>query len=153
MSGPVSATAEAGSTTYCVEDNGKGIPTEYLDKIFDLFTRLEPDTAKGEGLGLTIARRMIERQGGKIWVNSEVGEGSKFYIPDHVRNFLDAVKSRQDPIEPVEIGHRTATLCHLGNIAMRLKRKIRFDPATEQIPGDQEAQAMLARPMRPPWHL
>ena len=78
---------------------------------------------------------------------------SKFYIPDHVRNFLDAVKSRQDPIEPVEIGHRTATLCHLGNIAMRLKRKIRFDPATEQIPGDQEAQAMLARPMRPPWHL
>jgi len=78
---------------------------------------------------------------------------SKFYIPDHVRNFVDAVKSRQDPIEPVEIGHSTATLCHLGNVAMRLKRKIRFDPAKEEIPGDEEAHAMLGRPMRPPWHL
>lgn len=78
---------------------------------------------------------------------------SKFYIPDHARNFLDAVKSRKDPIEPVEIGHRTAMLCHLGNIAMRLKRKIRFDPEKGQIVGDEEANRMLGRPMRAPWHL
>jgi len=70
-----------------------------------------------------------------------------------VRNFLDAVKSRQDPIQPVEVGHRTATICHLGNIAMRLKRKIRWDPDQEQIVGDDEAAAMLRRPNRPPWHL
>ncbi len=75
------------------------------------------------------------------------------YIPDHVRNFLDSVKSRQDPIESVEIGHRTATLCHLGNIAMRLRRKIRWDPDKEQILGDDEASQMLTRPMRAPWHL
>ena len=72
---------------------------------------------------------------------------------NHVRNFLDSVKSRQDPIEPVEVGHRTASLCHLGNIAMKLHRKIRWDPKEEQILGDDEAAAMLSRPMRAPWQL
>jgi len=71
----------------------------------------------------------------------------------HVRNFLNAVKSRKDPIEPVEIGHRTATICHLGNIAMKLKRKIKWDPDTEQIIGDEEATAMLSQPMRDPWKI
>ena len=52
----------------------------------------------------------------------------KYYLPDHVRNFLDCIKSRQDPIAPVEVGHRSVSVCHLGNIAMRLKRKIRWDP-------------------------
>ena len=47
---------------------------------------------------------------------------------NHYRNFLDCVKSRREPIEPVEAGHRTASLCHLGNIAMMLKRKIAWDP-------------------------
>ena len=73
------------------------------------------------------------------------------YSLDHVRNFLDCVKSRQDPVEPVEAGHRTASLCHLGNIAMKLRRKIRWDPQQEQIIGDDEASRMLSRPMRAPW--
>ena len=80
-------------------------------------------------------------------------KSTSYLIPDHVRNFLDAVKSRKDPIEPVEVGHRTATICHLGNLAMLLKRKIRWDPDKEQIVGDDEAAAMLTRPMRAPWHL
>lgn len=80
-------------------------------------------------------------------------KGTSYLIPDHVRNFLDAVKSRQDPIQPVEVGHRTATICHLGNIAMRLKRKLRWDPDQEQILGDDEAAAMLRRPGRAPWQL
>ncbi|MBI5685639.1 MAG: Gfo/Idh/MocA family oxidoreductase [Verrucomicrobia bacterium] len=71
---------------------------------------------------------------------------------NHYRNFLDAVKSRKDGIEPVETGHRTSMLCHLGNIAMLLKRKIKFDPQTEQIVGDDEAAKMLSRPLRAPWH-
>jgi hypothetical protein len=70
---------------------------------------------------------------------------------NHYRNFIEAVKSRQDPIEPVEIGHRTASLCHLGNIAMRLKRKITWDPQAQQCPNDPEANAMLKRPYRQPW--
>ncbi len=71
---------------------------------------------------------------------------------NHYRNFLDCVKSRQDPVEPAEIGHRTASLCHLGNIAMILNKKIRWDPKQEQIVGDAEAAKMLARPRRAPWN-
>jgi len=70
---------------------------------------------------------------------------------NHFRNFLDCVKSRQEPIEPVETGHHTATLCHLGNIAMILKRKIRWDPKREKVLNDAEAQSMTARPLRAPW--
>jgi len=51
------------------------------------------------------------------------------------------------------VGHRTATICHLGNLAMLLKRKIRWDPDKEQVVGDDQAAAVLARPLRPPWHL
>lgn len=75
------------------------------------------------------------------------------YYNDHVRNFLDCVKSRQEPIEPVEIGHRTASICHLGNIGIRLMRKLRWDPDEERFVDDEEANRMLARPMRAPWHL
>jgi len=79
--------------------------------------------------------------------------GSKQYIPDHVRNFLDCVRSRQDPIGLVEIGHRTASICHLGNIAMMLKRKVQWDPEKEQFVNDDEANGMLDRPMRAPWKM
>jgi hypothetical protein len=72
---------------------------------------------------------------------------------DHVRNFIDCVKSREDPTEFVEAGHRTASLCHLGNIAMKLRRKIRWDPKQEQIVDDEEAAKMLGRPLRAPWTL
>jgi predicted dehydrogenase len=71
--------------------------------------------------------------------------------PDHYRNFLDCVKSRRAPVEPVEAGHRTATVAHLGNIAMILHRKFRWDPAKEEVLGDTEASGMLARPARAPW--
>ncbi len=72
---------------------------------------------------------------------------------NHYRNFVDAVKSREDPIEPVEVGHRTTTLCHLGNIAMLLGRKVPWDPATQSCPNDPEAESMLQRPYRAPWRL
>ena len=79
--------------------------------------------------------------------------GSKQYIPDHVRNFLDCVRTRQDPAGPVEIGHRTASICHLGNIAMMLKRKVEWDPEKEQFVNDDEANRLLDRPMRAPWQM
>jgi hypothetical protein len=73
--------------------------------------------------------------------DSIIGPDEKrLYVSEnHYPNFLDCVKSRKDPIEPVETGHRTSMLCHLGNIAMRLKRKIKFDPQTQRILGDDEA--------------
>jgi predicted dehydrogenase len=70
---------------------------------------------------------------------------------NHHENFLACVASREKPICDVEIGHRTATACHLANIALRLSRKIEWDAAAEKIIGDDEASAMLARAWRPPW--
>ena len=71
----------------------------------------------------------------------------------HVRNFLDCVKSRTEPIAPVEVGHRSASLCHLGNVAIRLGRNVTWDPKLEQFPGDDEANRLLTRPMRSPWQM
>jgi predicted dehydrogenase len=70
---------------------------------------------------------------------------------DHQRNFIECVKSRQEPAAPVEIGHRSASLCHLGNIALRLKAKLKWDPAKEQFIGSDEANALLHRPVRGTW--
>ena len=69
---------------------------------------------------------------------------------DHVRNFLDAVKSREDPIEPVEVGLSSASLCLLGNMAQILKRKYSWDPKTERS-TDEDVNRMLSREMREPW--
>lgn len=71
--------------------------------------------------------------------------------PNHYRNFLDCVKSRKDGAEPVEIGHRVSMLCHLGNIAMVLKKTVKFDAKSEQVVGNDEAAKMLSRPIRGPW--
>lgn len=70
---------------------------------------------------------------------------------NHHQNFLESMQSRELPICDVEIGHRTATACHLGNIAIRLGRSIRWNSVQEQIEGDDEAAAMVARPQRAPW--
>jgi len=69
----------------------------------------------------------------------------------HGRNFLDSIKSRELPICDVEIGHRSATVCHLGNIVARLGRGVKWDPQAEKIIGDEDAQLMTDRPYRAPW--
>ena len=69
------------------------------------------------------------------------------------RNFLDCVKTRKDPYFPVDIGHRVSSLCHLGNIALELGRKLRWDPKLERFVDDEEANRRLSRPMRAPWKL
>ncbi len=71
----------------------------------------------------------------------------------HHRNFLDCVKSREDPIASAEIAHRSTTVCHTGNICLRLGRSLQWDPETEHFIGDNEANRMMARSMRAPWHL
>jgi predicted dehydrogenase len=73
--------------------------------------------------------------------------------PIHTRQWLQCVRQRHGLTCDVEIGHRTATACHLGNIARWLGRPVRWDPETETFPGDDEANALLSRPMAPPWQL
>jgi predicted dehydrogenase len=69
----------------------------------------------------------------------------------HVRNFLDCVKSRKEPISDLESGHRVATVCHLANLSLRLGRRLRWDADREMVLGDTEAARMLVRPYRAPW--
>lgn len=78
-------------------------------------------------------------------VPREAGRGGEH------RNFIDCVKSRRPCYAPAETGHRTSTISHLGNIAMLLGRKVRWDPAKERFVNDAEADGMLSRTQREPW--
>jgi ketosteroid isomerase-like protein len=72
---------------------------------------------------------------------------------DHRRNFLDAIKTRQPTISPVEAAVRAETVCQQAHIAMKLARKLRWDPIKEAFVDDEQANRMLSRAMRSPWHL
>jgi len=71
---------ELAQSIYCVEDNGVGIEPAYQDKIFEIFQRLDPDKKPGQGLGLTIVRRILDMNNGKILVESEPGKASRFFV-------------------------------------------------------------------------
>jgi predicted dehydrogenase len=73
--------------------------------------------------------------------------------PAHVRNFLDSVKSRQQPIENLEVGHHISTVAHLGNLALRTGRKIVWDHAKEQVMNDAAANQLVCAKYREPWKL
>lgn len=72
---------------------------------------------------------------------------------NHHRNFLECIKNRRETAAPAEVAHRTATMAHLGNIAMILGRKLDWNPEKEQFVNDSSANRLLSRPMRSPWHL
>jgi hypothetical protein len=72
---------------------------------------------------------------------------------DHVRNFLDCIKTRENPISDIEIGHRSTTTCLLANISLRTGHQIRWDGNSEKILDDKEASRWLDRPYRRPWTL
>jgi predicted dehydrogenase len=71
----------------------------------------------------------------------------------HVGNFLDCLRTRKRPNADVEEGHRTAVMCHLGNISMRLGRSLKWDAVKQEVAGDSEANAWLLKPYRAPWRL
>jgi predicted dehydrogenase len=73
--------------------------------------------------------------------------------PEGWPTFVEAIKSRKHTGGSAEPAHRCATLLHLANIAIRMGRKIRYDPVAEQILGDEEANRLVSQPMRAPWHL
>lgn len=72
---------------------------------------------------------------------------------DHFRNFIDCVKSREQPICNAEVGHRSSSVCNLGNISMLLGRRLHWDPKAEQFKNDDEANLMIARELRGDWSL
>lgn len=76
----------------------------------------------------------------------------RLYASDnHMGNFFDCVRTRKQPICEAEIGHRSASVCHLGVIALRLGRKLQWNPQRERFEGDKDANKWLSREMRKPW--
>jgi len=71
--------------------------------------------------------------------------------PEHNRNFIDCVKSREETMCPVEMAIRCDTICQIASIAAQTGRAIQWDPEKEAIVGDAEASQMLARPYRDQW--
>lgn len=79
--------------------------------------------------------------------------GSRNYHFTHVQNFVDCMRSRKQPNSDIEKGHKSAVSCHLANIAARLQRYVKWDPAKQEIVGDAEAASMAGREYRSPWAL
>jgi len=76
------------------------------------------------------------------------------YPPDnHVRAFLDCVKTRQQPVSHAEVAHRSISACHVANACKRLGRPVKWDPAKEEFIGDEEANRLRSRAYREPWYL
>jgi len=84
-----------------------------------------------------------------------IGSNEKhvYLSEDHYKNWLSAIRTREKPICDVEVGHRTASVCTLGNIAYELKRPLNWNPKKEKFKRDKEANALLSRPMRKEWEI
>jgi hypothetical protein len=88
-------------------------------------------------------------------LNSVIGEKEIHLYTDESEhaNFLKCIRSRKQTYHPVEDLHRTSTMAHMGNIAMKLQRKLNWDPDKEEFVGDAEANMMRSREERDPWTL
>jgi predicted dehydrogenase len=95
----------------------------------------------------------IIREPAKDSLTAKKFPGGQDPRPAHVRNFLDCVKSRQQPVENLEVGQHISTVAHLGNIALRSGRKIVWDSAKERIVNDHEADKLVGVQYRKPWKL
>lgn len=86
-------------------------------------------------------------------INSVIGpnEVHLYKSSDQHGNWLDCIKTRKQPISPVEVGHRACSACLIHHIVMKLKRKVRWDPVHEKFINDDEANSMLSRPQRKPY--
>jgi predicted dehydrogenase len=138
---------------------------------------IEPPATGESGLKFTYANGVemfhggpsgctFEGSKGTIWVDRNLLKSDKPEIlstpladadrrvmpsKDHFRNWLDCIKTRTEPICSVETGHRTASVCHLGNIGYKLRRKLTWDPLQEKFVGDAEANALTSRKQREGW--
>ena len=135
--------------------------------------RIECEYANGikmlvaDGTYVRGGTKWIGENGDWVWVDRGRLEASKPEIknarleagelrlksPGHVRNFLDGIKNRTQAIAPAEVAHRSASIGHLCQIALKTHRKIRWNPETETIIGDAEATKLLGRVPRGPWAL
>ncbi|RMH03393.1 MAG: gfo/Idh/MocA family oxidoreductase [Planctomycetota bacterium] len=110
-------------------------------------------TFHGEGGRIFVTRGALEADPPELLDLPVGGSWRLPPSPGHHRDFAACVRSRSRPIADVEIGHRSATICHLGNLAILLRRRLFWDPEQERFRRDEEANRLLDRPMRAPWSL
>ncbi|MBD2703594.1 Gfo/Idh/MocA family oxidoreductase [Spirosoma sp. BT702] len=101
---------------------------------------------------LRVQRKKLETTPASL-ATKVIGESEKhvYKSENHYKDFLDAMRKRSKPICDVEIGHRTASVCNIGNIAYQLKRPLQWNPKKESFKNDAEANALLGRPMKNDW--
>jgi predicted dehydrogenase len=103
---------------------------------------------------LHVTRGSIEAQP-KSLLTAKIGpnEIHLYEAANDDRNFIECVKTRTETASPIEVAHRSTSVCYLGHIAILLGRKLRWDPAQERFVNDPEADRFLTRALREPWHL
>jgi predicted dehydrogenase len=107
---------------------------------------------EGDGGWIFVTRGKIEASEPELLTTPLPSDATRLPVSEnHMRNFFDCVRSRQQPVADVEIGHRSVSVCHLGVIAIRLGRKLAWDASAERFVGDEPANQWLAREMRRPW--
>lgn len=103
---------------------------------------------------ITINRGYCKVEPAELAAKPLGADAVRLYKSDHhMLNWIECIKTRKLPVADVEIGHRSATVCHLGNIARWVGRKLAWDPVKEVFPGDAEANKYLARSARKPYQL
>jgi len=104
------------------------------------------------GKWIFVSREKIEASDPALLSEPLPANAARLYAStSHEGNFAECVRSRQLPICDVAVGHRSASVCHLGNIALRLNRPLVWDPKKQEFKNDKQANAMRSRPNRAPW--
>jgi len=128
----------------------------YSNGVRLICTSEKPDGIRFEGAEgwIWVDRGRIDAQPRGL-LNSTIApnEIRLYKSTNHHSNWLECIRTRRQTIAPAEIGHRSATICHLGNIAMLLGRKLTWNPKRERFTNDDEANRMLYRAMRSPWQV
>jgi predicted dehydrogenase len=111
-------------------------------------------TFEGKDGTIHVSRGVLDVRPAKLGDEPLAKSDVHFYeSKDHHSNWIDCIHSRKLPICDLAIGHRSASVCHLGNIAIRSQKRIHWDPVKEQITGDDDLAKTTSRPYRAPWSL
>jgi predicted dehydrogenase len=108
---------------------------------------------EGENGWIFVSRETIRASDPRLLSDPLPANATRLYVSnDHMGNFIECIRERKETICPAEVGHRSVTVCHLGNISLRLGGKaLDWDPKKEVFVHDKEANAMLSRKQRSPW--
>lgn len=102
---------------------------------------------------IDVSRQFLDLPGNLEHQSIDLDDTHLYQSRNHYYDWLNCIKTGEKPICDVEVGHRTATVCNIGNIAYELGRPLKWDPVKEKFAGDKEANSMLSRKMRKPWQV